>query len=109
MPIEDALPVRPARNDVEIFDEEANDGLDRHPAGRQVELVQIDGVVLAVGVDVRSCDSAAVLGVPVERRNWFVAAVDQVIDPARCSCFPEALPTSRRHHDVAVGQRQLDW
>jgi hypothetical protein len=50
----DGAPVVAARHDPEIVDEEPNDGFQRDPTGRQVQLVERQGVTGSVRMQVGS-------------------------------------------------------
>jgi len=52
MAVEGGSPVGAARGDAEIVDKEADDGLQRNAAGRQMQLVERQRVAGAVSVQV---------------------------------------------------------
>jgi hypothetical protein len=50
VPLQDAVPVRSSRHDFKIFDQEADDRLDRDATGREVELVKCQRLAITVGM-----------------------------------------------------------
>jgi len=106
--LQDLPPVRPARQDVEILDEEADDGRDRQRTGRQVELVQVHRGMLPIRVQVRPRHAPTIGRMPMEGHNRIAIRVSDLMDPFDGTGLPRATPLCRFLDDVAIDCPKAD-
>src|SRR5215204_320070 len=79
--IQYSLPVWPTRQHPEILDQEPHHRASRHRTGRRMELVQLDGLVDPIGMQVWPGHPPALVRMPVESQDWPSSSIKHVMDP----------------------------
>jgi hypothetical protein len=105
--LQNAIPVRPSRDDIEIFDQESDNGFDRDTTGRQMEPVECQRVASPIGVDMRPTDRVTFLRsqwMPMKRGDELVALISDFIDVLNCAHRPGTALAFDFDDDIAMGQ-----